>query len=107
MLNHTRVATLGTGRVVYVQGSVYGQGRHLGAAARDLVGESVRAASALVPDVGSGFDLAAYTAMTRRNETWVSRAYPELLEELNGIASSSGVAYEDLLHLNLNADVAY
>jgi isopenicillin-N N-acyltransferase-like protein len=107
MLKRTSVATLGTGRVVYVEGSVYEQGRQIGAAAADLIAENVRAASALLPDIGSGFDLAAYKALTRRNEGWVSRVYPELLDELHGIASSSGIAYEDLLHLNLNTDVAY
>jgi isopenicillin-N N-acyltransferase-like protein len=45
--------------------------------------------------------------MTRRNETWVSREYPELLEEIHGIADGSGIAFFDLLHLNLNTDVAY
>jgi isopenicillin-N N-acyltransferase like protein len=107
MLKRTRVATLGAGRVVYVEGSVHEQGRQLGAAAADLIAENVRAASALLPNVGSGFDLAAYRGMTRRNEAWVSRVYPQLLDELHGIATSSGIAYEDLLHLNLNTDVAY
>jgi isopenicillin-N N-acyltransferase-like protein len=107
MLKRTGVATLGTGRVVYVEGSVHEQGRQLGAVTADLIAENVRAASALLPDVGNGFDHAAYTAMTRRNEAWVSRVYPELLDEMHGIAATSGVAYEDLLHLNLNTDVAY
>jgi hypothetical protein len=35
--------------------------------------------------------------MTGRNEAWVSSVYPELLEELHGVAETSGVAFEDLL----------
>jgi isopenicillin-N N-acyltransferase like protein len=104
MLKHSKVSTLGNGRVVYVHGTPYEQGRQLGAATADLIAENVRAASALVPpDV----DVTAYNAMTRRNEAWVQRVYPELLEELTGIAETSSIAYEDLLHLNLNTDVAY
>jgi isopenicillin-N N-acyltransferase-like protein len=79
----------------------------LGAAASELIRDNVRQASALVPRVESGFDHSAYTAMTRRNEAWVARVYPELLEELHGIAETSGLEYFDLLHLNLNTDVAY
>jgi isopenicillin-N N-acyltransferase-like protein len=37
----------------------------------------------------------------------VSREYPELLDELHGVAEGSGVDYAELLHLNLNTDVAY
>ena len=103
MLKRAKVSTLGNGRVVYVHGTHYEQGRQLGAAAADLTAENVRAASVLMPDV----DLAAYAAMTRRNEAWVERVYPEFLEELHGLAEGSGVAYEELLHLNLNTDVAY
>ena len=107
MLRRADVATLGTGRVVYVRGTPYQQGRQLGEAAADLIRENVQRATELCHSVAAGFDLSAYTAMTRRNERWVERAYPELLEELHGVAETSGVAYEDLLHLNLNTDVAY
>ncbi|MBV9174293.1 MAG: hypothetical protein JOZ81_29880 [Chloroflexi bacterium] len=92
---------------LHVHGTAYEQGRQLGAAAADLIRENVRQASALLPNVESGFDPGAYTAMTRRNEAWVARVYPELLEELHGIAETSGLEYFDLLHLNLNTDVAY
>lgn len=104
MLKRTNVSSLGNGRVVYVHGTPYEQGRQLGAAAADLIAENVRAASALVP---ADVDLAAYATMTRRNEAWAAREYPELFEELHGLAEGSGLAYEDLLHLNLNTDVAY
>ena len=101
MQRRADVATLGTGRVVYVRGTPYQQGRQLGEAAADLIRENVQRATELCHSVAAGFDLSAYTAMTRRNERWVERVYPELLEELHGVAETSGVAYEDLLHLNL------
>ena len=107
MLKRGDVAPLGTGRVVYVHGTAYEQGRQLGEAAADLIRENVDRATELCHSVLNGVDLAAYTAMTRRNERWVSRVYPELLEEVHGIAETSGIAYEELLHLNLNTDVAY
>jgi isopenicillin-N N-acyltransferase like protein len=37
----------------------------------------------------------------------VAHVYPELLEEIQGISDGSGIEYFDLLHLNLNTDVAY
>jgi isopenicillin-N N-acyltransferase-like protein len=104
MLKKSDVATLGNGKVLYLRGTPYEQGRQLGAGAADLIAENVQRAQALVP---TGFDLSGYTAMTRRNEAWVSRTYPELLEEIQGIADGSGIGYFDLLHLNLNTDVAY
>jgi isopenicillin-N N-acyltransferase-like protein len=107
MLKHADVSRLGAGRVVYVHGSPYKQGRQLGRAAADLIRENVDRAAELCQLIGGGFDMAAYTAMTRRNERWVASVYPELLEEIHGISESSGIPYEELLHLNLNTDVAY
>lgn len=88
-------------------GTPYEQGRQLGSAVADLIRENAQSASALLPDLASGFDLQAYIAMTRRNEAWVARVYPDLLEELHGVSEASGIDYFELLHLNLNTDVAY
>ena len=107
MLRRSDVATLGNGKVLYLRGTPYEQGRQLGAGAADLIAENVERAQALVQQVATGFDLSSYTAMTRRNEKWVSHTYPELLEEIQGIADGSGVEYFKVLHLNLNTDVAY
>jgi isopenicillin-N N-acyltransferase-like protein len=107
MLRKSDVATLGTGRVLYLHGTPLEQGRQLGAGAADLIRENVQRATELVQQVAGGFDVAAYEAMTRRNERWVAQVYPELLDEIQGVAETSGVAYFDLLHLNLNTDVAY
>jgi isopenicillin-N N-acyltransferase like protein len=107
MLRKSDVATLGNGSVLYLRGTPYEQGRQLGAGAADLIAENVERAQALVQRVATGFDVSSYRAMTRRNEAWVSRNYPELLDEIHGIADGSGIDYFDLVHLNLNTDVAY
>jgi isopenicillin-N N-acyltransferase-like protein len=107
MLRRANVATLGPGKVLYLHGTPYEQGKQLGQGAAELIEQNVRAAAALADEVAHGADLAAYWAMTRRNEAWVAHEYPELLDELHGIAEGSGVDYADLLHLNLNTDVAY
>src|SRR5438067_7709190 len=107
MRRRTDVAPLGNGRALYVHGTPYEQGRQLGQGATDLIRENVQQANALVKRIASDLDLSAYQAMTRRNETWVTREYPELLDELHGVADGSGVEYSDLLHLNINTDVAY
>jgi isopenicillin-N N-acyltransferase-like protein len=107
MLKRANVSKLGAGRVVYVHGTPYEQGRQLGEAAADLIRDNVDRAAQLCRLIGGGFDMQAYSAMTRRNERWVAHVYPELLEEIHGIADTSGIPYEELLHLNLNTDVAY
>src|SRR5215216_6528293 len=107
MRRRTNVAPLGNGRALYVQGTPYAQGRQIGEGAAELIRENVHQARALVQRIASDLDLKAYEAMTRRNEAWVAREYPELLDELHGVAEGSGVDYPDLLHLNINTDVAY
>lgn len=107
MLRRAGVGTLGTGRVLYLKGSPYAQGQQLGQGAADLIRDNLRDQAALRERVSGGLDLRVYQAMTRRNEAWVSRTCPELLDELQGVADGSGVDYVDLLHLNLNTDVAY
>ncbi|HEV7663274.1 MAG TPA: C45 family peptidase [Chloroflexota bacterium] len=103
------VARLGNGAVLYLKGTPYEQGQQLGRGAADLIRDNIAAADGLVQvaQLGSDLDLSAYQAMTRRNEAWVGRVYPELLDELHGVADGSGIPYSELLHLNLNTDVAY
>jgi isopenicillin-N N-acyltransferase-like protein len=107
MRRRADVATLGDGKVLYLSGSPYEQGKQLGQGAADLIRENVRQAALLRTRVADGVDMASYDALTRRNEAWVAREFPELLDELHGVAESSGVDYLDLLHLNVNTDVAY
>jgi isopenicillin-N N-acyltransferase like protein len=107
MLRRAEVGALGPGKVVYLRGSPYAQGKLLGQAAADLIQDNVHRADNLAREVGADFDLGTYVEMTRRNERWVARVCPELLDELHGVAEGAGVDYAELLHLNLNTDVAY
>lgn len=100
-------ARLGDGRVVYLRGTPYEQGRQLGKAAGDLIRENIAAATALCDEIAAGLNRSAYRAMTLRNEAWVARELPELLDELHGIAAGAEIDYPDLLDLNVNTDVAY
>jgi isopenicillin-N N-acyltransferase-like protein len=107
MLQAASVGRLGDGRVVSLRGSPYEQGKQLGAGAADLIRENILAATQLCDEIDAGPNRSAYRAMTLRNEAWVSRAFPELLDELHGIADGAGIPYADLLDLNVNTDVAY
>jgi isopenicillin-N N-acyltransferase-like protein len=100
-------ARLGDGRVVYLRGTPYEQGRQLGKAAGDLIRENIVAATTLCDQIAAGLNRSAYRAMTLRNEAWVSTEFPELLGELQGIADGAEIEYPDLLDLNVNTDVAY
>ncbi len=103
----TRVSRLGAGKVLYLSGSPYQQGIQLGQGAADLIEGNLLEQRTVREQVTGGMDLAAYHAMTRRAEKWVERVFPELLEEIHGVAEGSGLDYVELLHLNLNTDVAY
>lgn len=107
MYRRDDVAPLGRGKVLYLKGTPYEQGRQLGQGAADLIHENVRRASRLRDQVAAGRDQADYHAVTRKNETFAARAFPELLEELTGIAEGADVAYDELLSLNLNGHIAY
>lgn len=101
------VSCSGEGKVLYLKGTPYAQGKQLGAGAADLIQENVRRATRLRDQVAAGRDQADYHAITRRNEAWVAREFPELLEELAGIAEGACVDYAELLSLNLNGHIAY
>jgi isopenicillin-N N-acyltransferase-like protein len=88
-----------------LRGTAYQQGLQLGRAAAELIAHNIRdhqAARDARPR-----DPVEYAARTRANEAWVARVFPELLDELDGIADSTGLDYLDLLDLNVNTDVAY
>ncbi len=107
MLRKADVGKLGEGKVVYLKGTPYAQGKQLGIGAADLIHENVARAARLRDQVAAGRDQADYHAITRKNEAWVSREFPELLEELHGIAEGAEVDYGELLSLNLNGHIAY
>ena len=57
------VAALGLGKVLYLSGSAYEQGRQLGRGAADLIRENIRRASRLRDDVAAGRDQTDYTSI--------------------------------------------
>lgn len=106
MLQKADVGRLGEGKVLYLKGTPYEQGKQYGLGATDLIRENIRRAMRLRDEVADR-DQADYRAIARKNESWVAREYPELLDELHGIAEGADVDYGDLLNLNLNTHVAY
>jgi isopenicillin-N N-acyltransferase like protein len=90
---------------VCLRGSAYQQGLQLGRAAAELIAFNIRDHQAARD--ARRLDVAEYAARTRANEAWVASVFPELLDELEGIADSTGLEYLHLLDLNVNTDVAY
>jgi isopenicillin-N N-acyltransferase-like protein len=107
MRRRSNVAPSARGKVLYLSGTPYEQGKQLGRGAPELVRENVRRASRLRDQTAAGRDQADYHAITRANERFVGHAFPELLDELSGIAEGANVDYAELLSLNLNGHIAY
>lgn len=107
MRQRASVAPSARGKVLYLSGTPYEQGKQLGQGAADLIHENVARATRLRDEIAAGRDQADYHAVTRRNEQWVAHVFPELLDELSGIAEGANVDYEELLSLNLNGHIAY
>jgi isopenicillin-N N-acyltransferase like protein len=107
MLCRADVAPLGQGKVLYLSGSPYEQGRQLGQGAAELIRENLQRTRIQRQEVLSGLDRTDYDAVTRKNEAWVSRVFPELLEEIAGIAEGAQVDHLELLSMNLNPQLSY
>ncbi|HEX2987152.1 MAG TPA: C45 family peptidase [Chloroflexota bacterium] len=107
MYRHADVSALGRGTVLYLKGSPYQQGKQLGRGAAELIHENLRLARNQRQEVASGLDQTDYNEVTRRNERWVSHEFPELLEEITGIAEGAEADYLELLSLNLNSQLSY
>jgi isopenicillin-N N-acyltransferase-like protein len=107
MRRRAAVAPSARGKVLYLSGTPYEQGKQLGQGAADLIHENVRRATRLRDEIAAGRDQADYHAITRANARWVSTVYPELLDELSGIAEGANIDYDELLSLNLNGHIAY
>src|SRR3954452_1991615 len=107
MRRRADVATLGDSKVLYLTGSPYEQGKQLGRGAADEIRENMRRAAKFRDEVAAGRDQADYHALTRKNERWVSTVYPELLDELSGIAEGANVDYGELLNMNLNPHTSH
>jgi isopenicillin-N N-acyltransferase like protein len=90
---------------ICLRGGAYQQGLQLGRAAAELIAFNIRDHQAARD--ARRLDLPEYAARTRANEAWLASVFPELLDELEGIADSTGLEYVDLLDLNVNTDVAY
>jgi isopenicillin-N N-acyltransferase-like protein len=107
MLRRADVAPLGQGKVLYLSGSPCEQGRQLGQGAAELIRENLQRTRLQRQEVLSGLDRTDYDAVTRKNEAWVSRVFPELLEEIAGIAEGAEVDHGELLSMNLNPQLSY
>ena len=107
MRRRADVALLGQGKVLRLKGSPYEQGRQLGAGAADLIRENLALTRTQRQEVDTGRDCTDYDAVTRRNEKWVAREFPELLEEIAGIAEGAEVDRGELLSMNLNPHLTY
>src|SRR3954468_1606039 len=107
MRRRADVATLGDSKVLYLTGSPYEQGKQLGRGAAGEIRENMRRAATFRDEVAAGRDQADYHALTRVNERWVSKVYPELLDELSGIAEGANVDYGELLSMNLNTHISH
>jgi isopenicillin-N N-acyltransferase-like protein len=107
MRRRSLVATSARGKVLYLSGTPYEQGKQLGQGAADLIHENLRRATRLRDEIAAGRDQADYHAITRANERFAAREFPELLDELSGIAEGANVDYGELLSLNLNGHIAY
>src|SRR6266536_1573221 len=107
MYRKADVAALGQGKVLYLKGTPYEQGKQLGRGAAELIHENIRRAIRYRDEVAAGRDQADYHAITRKNAAWAGRVFPELLDELSGIAEGANCDYEELLSLNLNTHIAY
>jgi hypothetical protein len=107
MRRRAGVATLGDSKVLYLTGSPYEQGKQLGQGAADEIRENMWRAAEFRDQVAAGRDQADYHALTRTNERWVSTVYPELLDELIGIAEGANVDYGELLSMNLNTHISH
>src|SRR4051812_2907112 len=107
MRRRADVATLGDSKVLYLTGSPYEQGKQLGRGAADEIRENMRRAAEYRDQIAAGRDQADYHALTRKNERWVSTVYPELLDELSGIAEGANIDYDELLSMNLNTHISH
>ncbi len=107
MRRRAEVAPLGRGKVLYLSGSPYEQGKQLGRGAADLIRENLARTRTQRQEVQSGLDRTDYDAVTRQNEKWVGQEFPELLDEVAGIAEGAEVDLGALLSMNLNPHLSY
>jgi isopenicillin-N N-acyltransferase-like protein len=101
------VAPLGQGKVLYLTGNPYEQGRQLGRGAADLIRENLALTRMQRQEGAGNLRRSDDDAVTRRNEKWVAREFPDLLDEIAGMAEGAGVDYGEVLSMNLNPHLTY
>lgn len=90
--------------VIELHGTVRQQGEQVGEATVEDIRaniEMVRGERARV--LAGGLPPEVYDKALRRNEAYIKTISPETIEEIEGVAAGAGLAYEDLLDLNLMA----
>jgi isopenicillin-N N-acyltransferase like protein len=82
------------------------RGRLYGSRTRDRIGNTLRAYAQLFVAYAD-LDWATVTQYARRYEPIIRAHDNELIEEMRGIAEGAGVAFEDVLAINVRTEVMY
>lgn len=91
---------------VRVAGGPYERGRAYGAQAADRVARSVETYREVFREL-AGLDVDGARRLARRFEEPIASFRPTYLEEIRGIAEGAGVAYEDVLAINVRTEVMF
>jgi isopenicillin-N N-acyltransferase-like protein len=91
---------------VRVAGGPYERGRAYGAQAADRVARSVEAYREVFREL-AGLDAADARRLAARFEEPIGRFRPAYLDEIRGIADGAGLAYEDVLAINVRTEVMF
>jgi isopenicillin-N N-acyltransferase like protein len=87
-------------------GDAYGRGRLYGEAARERVHRSLEAYEGVFRHY-AGWDWPTVTAEARRFEAPIGEFGARYLDEVRGIADGAGVAFDDVLALNVRTEVMF
>lgn len=91
---------------VRVAGGPYERGRAYGAQAAERVARSVEAYREVFREL-AGLDVDGARRLAERFEDPIAGFRPAYLEEIRGIADGAGVAYEDVLAINVRTEVMF
>ncbi len=101
-----RLTFLGQPDVIEVSGSAYEQGRIHGQRARQAITANIKEIRRWMNEVSSRGRRWDHEGILSRNERFISRVSPEVLEEVRGIADGAGLSYRETLELNAPLFVA-
>ena len=94
--------------LVDVEGDARERGRQYGSLAAERIATSLRVyMAAWTAGAGAGAARAALLARARKFEPVIGDRYPELLEEMRGIAEGAGRAIEEIVALNARTELLY